>query len=230
LGAYLAARAGDESLAHSTLAATAREISGSGYTNLEHLQAIAEAEVAWRDGRAQEAIARLTPTVDGTELYLTHVALMDAYAAAGRNEDALREALWLTTHRGRAYLEINSLCVLQARNVVESDLAALRMAELAHALGRDAEAQQQLAAFDALWPRDARPLFAAARAERLSQDLGFFTPRHSGANTSGPSSFFLSSSRVFRMTSLEANRTGQHARGSASRGMPIVARMASGSF
>jgi putative peptide modification system cyclase len=229
-GAYLAARAGDQSLAQTTLAAAARETRDSGYTNLEHLQAIAEAEVAWRDGRAQEAIARLTPTVDGTELYLTHVALMDAYAAAGRNEDALREALWLTTHRGRAYLEINSLCVLQARNVVESDLAALRMAELAHALGRDAEAQQQLAAFDALWPRDARPLFAAARAERLSQDLGFFTPRHSGANTSGPSSFFLSSSRVFRMTSLEANRTGQHARGSASRGMPIVARMASGSF
>jgi len=206
-GAYLAARAGDKSLAQSTLAATARETSGSGYTNLEHLQAIAEAEVLWRDGRAPEAIGRLAPTIDGTELYLTHVALVDAYTAAGRYEEALREAQWLIAHRGRAYLEINSLAVLQPRNVVESDIAMLRMAELAHALGRDAEAQKQLTAFDAVWPPNARPPFAAARAERLSQALA---PRHSGAIASRPRSFSLSSSRVRRISSLEANRlTGQ---------------------
>ena len=103
LGAYLAARAGDKSLAQTTFAATARETRDSGYTNLEHLRAIAEAEVARRDGTAQEAIARLEPTVDGTELYLTHVALADAYTAAGRSEDAFREAQWLAAHRGRAY-------------------------------------------------------------------------------------------------------------------------------
>jgi putative peptide modification system cyclase len=40
LGAYLAARAGDKSLAQTTLAATARETRDSGYPNLEHLQAI----------------------------------------------------------------------------------------------------------------------------------------------------------------------------------------------
>jgi putative peptide modification system cyclase len=188
LGAYLAARAGDESLAQTTLAATARETRDSGVTNLEHLQAIAEAEVASRDGRAREAIARLEPTLDGTELYLTHAALVDAYTAAGRNEDALREAQWLAAHRGRAYLEINSLQMLQARNVVESDLAVLRMAELAHALGRDDEAQKQLAAFDAIWPRNAQPPFAAARAERLSQVM---SSRTSGAMASSPSSSLL---------------------------------------
>jgi putative peptide modification system cyclase len=170
-GAYLAARAGENSLAQSTLAATAPQTRDSGYTNLEHLQSIAEAEVAWRDGRTREAIARLEPTLDGTELCLTHVALVDAYAAAGRNEDAFREAQWLAAHRGRAYLEINSMRMLQARNVAESDLAVLRMAELAHALGRDDEAQKQLAAFDAIWPRNAQPPFVAARGESLSQVL-----------------------------------------------------------
>jgi putative peptide modification system cyclase len=170
-GAYLAARAGDKSLAQTTLAATAPQTRDSGYTNLEHLQSIAEAEVAWRDGRAQEAIARLEPTIDGKELYLTHAALVDAYTAAGRGEDAFKEAQWLAAHRGRAYLEINSLRMLQARNVVESDLAVLRMAELAHALGRDDEAQKQLDAFDAIWPRNAQPPFAAARVGNLSQVL-----------------------------------------------------------
>lgn len=170
-GAYLAARAGEKSLAQTTLAATAPQTRDSGYTNLEHLQSIAEAEVAWRDGRAQEAIARLEPTLDGTELYLTHVALVDAYTAAGRNEDAFREAQWLAAHRGRAYLEINSLQTLQARNVAESDLALLRMAELAHSLGRNDEAKKQLAAFDAIWPRNAQPPFVAERAENLSQAL-----------------------------------------------------------
>jgi putative peptide modification system cyclase len=168
-GAYLAARAGEKSLAQTTLAATAPWIRDSGFTNLEHLESIAEAEVAWRDGRAGEAISRLQPTLDGTELYLTHAALVDAYAAAGRNEDAFTEARWLAAHRGRAYLEINSMRMLQARNVVESDLAVLRMAELAHALGRDDEAQRQLGAFDAIWPRTAQPPFAAARGEALSQ-------------------------------------------------------------
>jgi putative peptide modification system cyclase len=170
-GAYLAARAGEKSLAQTTLAATATQTRNSGYTNLEHLQDIAEAEVAWRDGRAQEATARLEPTLDGTELYLTHAALVDAYTAAGRNEDAFGEAQWLAAHRGRAYLEINSLQILQARNVAESDLALLRMAELAHALGRDEEAQQLLAAFNAIWPRNVQPAFAVARANNLSQVL-----------------------------------------------------------
>jgi putative peptide modification system cyclase len=179
-GAYLAARAGEKSLAQTTLAATAPHTRGSGYTNLEHLQSIAEAEVAWRDGRAQEAIARLEPTLDGTELYLSHVALVDAYAAAGRNEDAFGQAQWLAAHRGRAYLELNSLQMLQARNVAESDLALLRMAELAHALRRDDEAQKQLLAFDAIWPRNAQPEFVAARVENLSQAL-HLASRHSGA-------------------------------------------------
>jgi putative peptide modification system cyclase len=171
LGAYLASRAGDEALAQTTLEWTAAESRDGGYTNLEHMQAIVEAEVDWRNGRAAQAIARLEPTVDGSELYLTHVALADAYTAAGRNEDAFHEAQWLATHRGRAYMERSSFQILQARNVVESDLALLRMAELAHALGRDPDAQQQLNAFDAIWPAETLLPSLAVRVARLNRVL-----------------------------------------------------------
>jgi putative peptide modification system cyclase len=206
-GAYLAARAGEKSLARTTLAATAPQTRDSGYTNLEHLQSIAEAEVAWREGRAQDAVARLEPTLDGTELYLTHVALVDAYTAAGRNEDAFREAQWLAAHRGRAYLEINSLQMLQARNVAESDLAFLRMAELAHVLGRDDEARKQLAAFDAIWPRNSLPSFIAARVENLSQVL-HLASRQLGESSAKVSCASLMIARAVRMASLEASRRG----------------------
>jgi putative peptide modification system cyclase len=167
-GAYLAARAGDDGLARTTLALTGPEIRNSGYSNLEQIESIAEAEVASRSGRAADAVAHLGSLLDGTELVLTHIALADAYTAAGRNEDAAKEARWLVDHRGRAYFEINHLQILQARYVVESDLALLRLAELAHARGRDDEAQAQLAAFATIWPRDSQPPFAAARAQRLS--------------------------------------------------------------
>jgi len=170
-GAYLAAHAGETALARSTLAATAPRIHNSGYTNLEHLQAIAEAEVESRNGHAKDAIELLAPTVDGAELYLTHAALADAYAAAHRNADAFREAEWLAAHRGRAYLEINSLQILEARNVIESDLALLRMAELSQAMGREGEARQHLAAFEAAWPGNLQPPFAAARAAKLRESL-----------------------------------------------------------
>ena len=166
-GAYLAARAGADSLAQATLAATGPLIRNSGYTDLEHLLAIAEAEVDTQSGRASAAVALLLPRLDGTELYLTHVVLADAYTAAARDEDALREAQWLVKHRGRAYFEINSMQILQARNVVESDLAMLRLAEIARKLGRDKESQLSLNAFDEAWPKDVQPAFASARVERL---------------------------------------------------------------
>jgi putative peptide modification system cyclase len=170
-GAYLAARSGQLALAQTTLAATAPQSLNSGYTNLEHLQAIAAAEVEWRLGRADDAIQHLEPTVDGSELYLTHVALADAYTAAGRREDAFKQAQWLDAHRGRAYLEINSEQILQALNVAESDLALLRMAELAHASGRDDEADKMLSAFDAVWPRTDQPPSAVARSDALDRAL-----------------------------------------------------------
>jgi putative peptide modification system cyclase len=152
LGAYLAARRNDRELAQGALQTARPQAQGSGYPNLEHMLAIVEAELAWRDNHSADAIARLQATRDGRELYLTHVALVDAYRAAGRTEDALREVEWLAEHRGRAYFESNSFRLLQPRNVAESVVAMLTKAELAHDLGRDEDAKASLAEFLAAWP------------------------------------------------------------------------------
>ncbi|MEP6938361.1 MAG: putative peptide modification system cyclase [Rudaea sp.] len=170
-GAYLAAQVGDFGMAQSALTVATPHAHRSGYPNLEHMLAIVEAELSWREGRPDDAISRLEPTVDGSELYLTHVALAAAYAAAGRNDRALAEARWLTAHRGRAYLEWNASQMLQARNVIESNLGWLVAAEQAHALSHDDEARAALAEFDRIWPATAPREFLSARVDKLGATL-----------------------------------------------------------
>ena len=167
-GAYLAARAEDFALAQATLTAMTPLAHGSGQPNLEHLLAIVEAELSSREGKPQDAIARLQPKLDGSELYLTHIALADAYAAAGKDEDALRESSWLMDHRGRAYLEINDFQMLQLRNVVESDLAILRVAEIDAKLGRRQQSEVALKEFLSAWPQAAQLAFVSPRLNALS--------------------------------------------------------------
>jgi hypothetical protein len=75
-------------------------------------------------------------------------------------------------------LENNSLQILQALNVIESDLATLRMAELAHALQNDEEARMQLDAFDAIWAKNTQQAFALARSEALKRALHETTKPH----------------------------------------------------
>lgn len=172
LGAYLAARADDKATAQAALALATPQARGSGFPNLEHMLAIVEGELAMREGRAEDAVARLQSTTDGTELYLTHVALADAFTSAGRTVEALDEARWLTQHRGRAYLEWNSSQVLQARNVAESEIALLRKAELEHALAQDDKARADLVAFDLAWPSASQLPFLAGRLSALKQSVG----------------------------------------------------------
>jgi putative peptide modification system cyclase len=166
-GAYLAARADDYALAETVLTAATPQARDSGFPNLEHMLAIVEAELSAREGRPQDAIARLRPTLDGRELYLTHVALADAYTAAGRNEDAIEEALWLTRHRGRAYVEANSHHMLQALNVAESDIALLRSAELNARLGKPEQSAKAVHDFLSAWPNAQQTAALSSRLNAL---------------------------------------------------------------
>lgn len=171
LGADLAARAGDLALAKSTLESVSAEVHGSGYTNLEHLFAIAQAEIACAEDRCKDAVALLEPDRDGSELYLTHSALADAYQAAGNDDGAQHELDWLIEHRGRAYLEIGSFQILQTRNVAESDLALLRKAEIEHKNAADDQARKHLADFESRWPKAKLPAMVTPRVEKLRAAL-----------------------------------------------------------
>jgi hypothetical protein len=135
--------------------------------------AVTKAEIARASGNPDQAIGALTPLLDGTELFVTHVALMNAYAAKKDNASALREAQWLASHRGRAYAEQSPRFVLMPYNVAESDLALLAAAEFAAAAGDKARARQELEAFDRAWPPNAAEPRAllASRIARIRTTL-----------------------------------------------------------
>ncbi|MDR3387116.1 MAG: putative peptide modification system cyclase [Rudaea sp.] len=169
LGAYFAARSGNIELATKAIAAGRDDARDSGYPNLTNMLAIANAERARANGRPADAITLLKPQLDGTELYLTHVALRDAYKAAGQREEALREAVWLTSHRGRAYEEYNNDQALQALNVAESDLASLDQAELATTLGEGNQSSKALNDFLVAWPEAKQIEFLSKRLEAVAK-------------------------------------------------------------
>ena len=134
------------------------------------LLAVAQAELARAGGKPDEAVRTLRATLDGSELYLAHVVLMDAYSAQGDNAAALAEARWLADHRGRAYAEYSVLQTIPL-NVAESNIAVLRSAELSLALGRKDEARRSLDAFSKIWNDAAQPAAVAAEVRKLRTAL-----------------------------------------------------------
>jgi putative peptide modification system cyclase len=173
---YLAGRLGDDKIVQTTLSANLPEARDGRYPVPKQMLAVVEAEQARANGRADQAIASLKPLLNGSELYIVHVTLMDAYAASDRKSEALNEARWLASHRGRAYAEHNAERVLTPYNVAQSNLALLRAAELASDLGQADEARNQLAAFKRAW-RDADQIpFIALRLKVLNAALAQRTP------------------------------------------------------
>jgi putative peptide modification system cyclase len=145
--------------------AAVREI---GDEPLLNLLSIAQAEVARAGGHADQAIAILKPLIDGNELYLTHLALLDAYTDSDAKSDALGEAKWLSSHRGRAYAEYGAQQFLTTFNVAQSDLALLREAELDAALGIKDEGRIALEAFTSQWLPAELPAAISARVSAVS--------------------------------------------------------------
>lgn len=165
---YLAAGKGDIKLARSVIADIGPEASGGGYPILSRMLAIAQAEIARADGKPSESIRLLTAQpLDGTELCLTHVALMDAYAAAGNVTAAQEQARWLSTHRGRAYTEYNADWIARPFNVAQSNLALLRMAEFSSDAGDAPRTQDFLGRFVSAWPNASDLAFLTKRLDKL---------------------------------------------------------------
>jgi hypothetical protein len=153
--AYLAAYAGDTKLAQRALAAINPE-SDADTPVLDNLRRVAKAEIERASGRPRDALATLKSLVNGSELYITHVVLMDAYADVRDNASALAEAQWLSSHRGQAYIERNMQFMLAPFDVAQSNLALLRAAQFSSASGDKTSAQRFLAAFETAWPTAAQ--------------------------------------------------------------------------
>ena len=151
--AYVAARQGDARWAADLLAHDLVEAKpGSGYPVLGQMRKVVEAEILRAQGEPDRAASLLKPLLTGTELQVVRVALMDAYDDAKQDAAALDQAKWLSAHRGRAYTEANMQRMLTPFNVVQTDLALLRQAELSSALGMPDEANRALSEFERAWP------------------------------------------------------------------------------
>ena len=160
---------GDTGTARSLLAQLRRPIETSGYPTLVDLSCILQSELEIAAGHPNVAIALLAPRAAGSELFLVHAALLRAYRATGREADALDQARWLSTHRGRAYAEWNSGHMLQPANIIESNLALLSLAELSQRAGQVDQARSALARFDKAWASP--PHFLAERLATLRSAL-----------------------------------------------------------
>jgi putative peptide modification system cyclase len=164
--AYLAARNGDVSLAKSVIGGLT--IDDNGLVATRNMYKIARAELALVDGDAAQAIRVLRPLADGTELFVTHVALLDAYRASKDYAAATSEAEWLIAHRGRAYSEYSVQWITTAFNVAESDLASLNLAELSIQAGDKDQAKKELAEFYKNWPNAGNLPWLASRIHAVN--------------------------------------------------------------
>ncbi len=133
--AYSAAHLGETGLASSLLSSAGPDPTSGDYPVLVKMLAVAQAEMLLATGKPEDAIQRLKPTLDGSELYLSHAVLMDAYTAKGDTRSSLIEAEWLAKRRGRAYTENNLYSMLMPLNAALSDIAQRHIAGSTPRLG-----------------------------------------------------------------------------------------------
>lgn len=155
--AMFALRLGDDTLMERVLVDLPRYRDLVAMPSLSALMTTLRAEKARLAGKPEEAIALLEPLLAGNERFQTRVALLEAYADAGKWNEAIAQARWLQRRRGLAYIELDCGHCMQALNVADSNVAALREAEVLSRSGRAAEAKQAMAGFVRLWPADAIP-------------------------------------------------------------------------
>jgi len=169
--AYIAATQGDTKLAVETLSQLDPAMIAVDYPVLNRMEAVVRAEITRSTGKPKEAIRLLRERpLDGSELYLTHVVLLAAHADDGDTKSALEQARWLASHRGRAYAEFNGDWVARPYNVVQSDLALLREAELSWQTNKD-QARVSLHTFFKAWPSAKDMAFVSQRIAELEKHL-----------------------------------------------------------
>jgi hypothetical protein len=99
------------------------------------------------------------------------MALLDAYVSAGQTANALGEARWLASHRGRAYAEYTPGNLLTPLNVGMTNMALLLGAELALELDDTKSAASQLDSFRKAWPQSGQSPALARRIASVQSAL-----------------------------------------------------------
>ncbi len=160
---YLAQRNGYTTLAGEALAEDAESLHALEAPGIDRILKVVLATQRRLEGDVDAAIRLLEAQLDGHEPVQAHVALLDAYRAAGRHDDALVQADWLVASRGRGYVEFNLEQLLQPLNIADARLSDLWASEI-HAQRGDAKAAAlRRAAFLRAWPAPALPAYLSRR-------------------------------------------------------------------
>lgn len=164
LAGWMAATVGDEAMAREALAAVQGMPERDAFPANADLAEVLLAELDLQAGEAAAAVARLRERAAAPEaLFLLSATHLRALSASGDHAAALAAADALQARRGLAYVEFNSLSVLQPANLVEANLALRAAALHARAAGREDLAAKREAAFEAAWPGHEGLAFVARR-------------------------------------------------------------------
>ncbi|MBW8310460.1 MAG: putative peptide modification system cyclase [Rhizobium sp.] len=151
--AWVAAHNGESRLAKDILARVGPGQRDSGFAYLEDMYRVVEAEIEIARGNPEGAIEYLAPRrAAGNEMLFLRAVLARAYATHGKMDEALREAEWVASQRGRAYAEPTVEYAWMMANLVENNLALQQVAWYSGALGNEDAAKRLQATFDRAWP------------------------------------------------------------------------------
>lgn len=122
---YGAQRAGHEGVATKLLDQLRAASASINDARCAEMITIIEANAARLAGRNADAVQRLQPLLNGTELYQARVVLWQALAASREQAQAQEARAWLLSQAGRAYAESAGSYVLQVLNT--HDLRSARL-------------------------------------------------------------------------------------------------------
>ncbi|WP_065868106.1 putative peptide modification system cyclase [Stenotrophomonas nitritireducens] len=167
-GAILAQRLGDHELARQLIVRLEQSPQIVAMQPVGGFLQVLKARESMASGNAGLALEGLVSTLGQHESFQLREALMEAYVAEGKPEAALRQADWMVSHRGWAYVEHGGCgwCG-QSLNIADSNLARLRKIELLAQLGRREAALKELQSFDAYWKNRTLPDYLRVRREAL---------------------------------------------------------------
>lgn len=161
---WMAARSGQPMLAHRALDLVQPYPELQGFPANADMARLVNAELLLADGKPEAALAALEhPGEPAEDMYLVHAVRMRAHEARGDAAAAIAEADWLRARRGLAYMEFNSLSMLQPANLVEANLALRAAAGHARDLGNAELAAARQAEFEKAWPAHATMAVVARR-------------------------------------------------------------------
>ena len=162
---WMAAANGQPELAANMLAMVQGDALLANYPANAAMARVVAAEIALAEKQPAKAVEGLSGAEDPDRgLYFERAVLMRAHAAAGNAERAAKLADWLALNRGRAFGEPSSLSLMQAANILESNLALHAAARLAAETGNQTLANEREAAFESAWP-DAMTLEVVRRRD-----------------------------------------------------------------